>query len=50
MTISGIGTVELLTDRIQEVKRELQQDIARVEGKVDEALEDLKALRNKLDA
>lgn len=46
MTTISTSTVERLTDLILDVKRELKQDIVRVEAKVDEALEILREMKN----
>ena len=42
MTTLSTQAVERLTDRMLEIKRDLQGDIARVEGKVDEVIRILK--------
>ena len=47
MTIST-STVERLIDTMLDIKKELKADINRVEGKVDEALVDLRALREDM--
>ena len=49
MTLST-NMVESLIDRMLDIKKELKQDITRVEDKVDAALADLKAIRKKLNA